>query len=1133
MKKTISIMLAIVLIVALLVPVSASETTIVTSAEVTATGILVKGNTGFISDNVTIALLKSGVTPDELSDINSEEEFYEKVAYATVVVTDDEGKFEKQLKTKDVTEGTLLYVTNGKTADVISVTNVDTSETYTGTEYVFNFVDYRNSGVLFKGVTDVENKKFKIVILKYGYTFNDYKKDSNSSVYGEADITSDEYARFEAQIDAQIEAGKKYYAYLITEDENSEDYGKKITTLQKPVEIYVSKTRTGENVFSSIENARNYLRTNLTDTAVDVIIDGGEYNVSSALLFTSADARTTYTRVKYIAKAGEEVIISGGKKIANQYISPVTDTDVLNRVYENVKDRLVEIDLQGAGVNESIINFTDYYVKGKPLTVPYVYLNGELQTISQWPNDGFAKYTYDADNKVLTYSDLDRISRWSNAEDLYLKGYFTSTYIGKWIKVDSVTTSINVSDTDIKNNTSNNRFKAVNLLEEIDVSGEWFIDKEKSKMYYLPPHEITDADVLEIGGIKDDIIRIDGAKNITFENLTLEKNFDTELLTSNKAEDTKYSNGIEIKASDSINIQGCIIRNSAVNGVAVASGKNIWVDGCRIYNTGFDGVVVSGQNRSTLESRNYIISNCHISDVSLNGMQNYGSAIRLNSTGAIAENNIIHNVRAVAINYVGSENVIRNNEIYNASTETADSGAIYTGRRWDSVGNIIEKNYIHQIGPVEDIGKEIWYIYFDDAHAGNIARSNILIGRNKAFVNGVQLAHGPNNSINSNIFVDFGDGDGNGNNVDTSYRGGFHASMLKTLLDISNYMDVYSEKYSYLNDLLKLYKVTDASQITADSDISYFDYGSYKENNIVNNNITNKGYVVYDDGYNANGSSGKWWINNGFRNMLTGFSFTKMDITKSGNKEKTGDVFVNSAIGDYRVDTSKLSSVPEGVLTEAFDINTIGLVKTIPSVKDFGLLYPSNGKLDAETSMILSWEKSYDADSYKYYIATDENFDDIIVSGNVTTNFAEISGLDENTKYYWKVEANTSARVKENWECENIFTFSTYTDVSIDITYGDISVKNEQGEDITLTAGEIIRVTDDIISAIPASQKLVYIFAVYDKEENLLYTKINNITVTSSSSSVLILEFEMPAISGADKYKVFRWESFKNLKPIK
>ena len=34
----------------------------------------------------------------------------------------------------------------------------------------------------------------------------------------------------------------------------------------------------------------------------------------------------------------------------------------------------------------------------------YVYLNGELQTISQWPNDGFAKYTYDAENKVIEKS---------------------------------------------------------------------------------------------------------------------------------------------------------------------------------------------------------------------------------------------------------------------------------------------------------------------------------------------------------------------------------------------------------------------------------------------------------------------------------------------------------------------------------------------------------------------------------------------------------------------------------------------------------------------------------------------------------------------------------------------------------
>lgn len=1124
MKRLISIILVLLLLTMMIMPISAEEAEIVTSCKVSANGIVVKGNTGVAYDKVTIALIK----PDSDSVvINNEETFLKKFAYATVVTTDFDGTFEKTLIFKEAVNGAILYVSNKKVTEEIAIIREDNTAIYDGTEYVFNFVDYRDDGVLFKGRTDVADKQFTILILNPDFVFDDYKSGNEAVVYDKVDVLSDEYCRFEKHISLNFDSGKEYNAYLLTENEEDDAYGKKLTVLQQPEEIYVSKTKSGENVFSSIEDARDYLRTNLKDVAVNVIIDGGEYNISSALLFTSSDARTTYTRVKYIAKDCEEVIISGGNKIANQYISPVTDTDILNRVYVDVKDRLVEIDLAGAGVNDDIISFTNNYIEGKSLTVPYVYLNGELQTLAQWPNEGFAKYIYE--NSVLSCEDTDKLSRWSTAEDLYLKGYFISTWFGKWIKVNSVTTSINVSDTNIENSTANNRFKAVNLLEEIDVSGEWFIDKENKKMYYLPPHTLTDADVLEIGGIRDDIIRVEGAKNITFENLTIEKNFDAAILGSNKAEETKYSNGIEIKASDSINVQGCIIRNSAVNGVAaISNSKNIWIDGCRIYNTGFDGVVAAGQNADTLESTNYIVSNCHISDVSLNSMQNYGSAIRLNSTGALAENNLIHNMRAAAINYVGSENVIRNNEIYNASTEIADSGAVYTGRRWDSVGNIIEKNYIHQIGPVENVGKEIWYLYFDDAHAGNIARSNILVGRNETFVNGVHLAQGPNNTINSNIFVNFGDGDGNGNNVYTSYRGGFRATLLTTLLGIKDYLGVYSEKYSYLSDLLALYKVTDALQITADSDTSYFDYGSYKENNIVSNNITNKGAIVYDKGY-YNNPSGRWWYTNGFRSFDE-----KMDITQSGNKENTGDVFVNSAIGDYRVDSNKLTTVPEGVLTEDFDLNTIGILKKGPSAKKFNLLYPSNGEVNAETSTMLSWEKSYDADCYEYVVAKDEKFSTIFKLGTTTTNFAEISGLDADTTYYWKVEAKTSARVKESWGCEQIFVFSTYTDkVNIDITYGNISAKDEQGEIIEkLKAKEKISVTDVITSDIPVSKKLVYVFAVYNKEGCILYTKIKNTTVTSRSSPILIMEFEMPEIIGADKYKMFRWESFKTLKPI-
>ncbi len=1155
MKRLISIILVLLLLTMMIVPVSASGIKLVESAEIATEGIVVKGNTGRPLDSVTMVLLRSGVTVDALADIENETEFCEKIAYATVVTTDYMGSYEKKFKTSEATEGGLLYVTNEASTEVVPITRAGDSAFYTGTEYIFNFVDYRDGGILFKGRTDIKEKSFKIVILKPGYIFEDYRQGDESSLYVKAEVTSDEYAGYETHIEAEFEDGKKYNAYLVTDDINSDAYGKKITTLQKPAEIYVSRTRTGKNIFSSITAARDYLRTNLKDVAVDVIIDGGEYNVSSAISFTKEDVRTTYTRVKYTSKYGEEVVISGGgNKIDNKHISEVTDHSVLDRVYDEVKDRLVEIDLAAAGISENIINFTDKYdgiERYKVVAVPYVYLNGNLQSLAQWPNNGFANYDAVIDAGAssvsieengdsylnggsIQFNNTDKLERWKTATDLFLKGYFCYAWTGEWAKVESVDTLTNAINfkyataNGIKNVENNNRFAVMNLLEEIDVPGEWFIDKSKGKMYYLPPYELTEDDALEIGGVEEDIINISGAKNIIFENLTIEQNCDLKALDG-KAQGTEYNNGIEIKSAEAINIQGCTLRNIAVNGIAVISkSANVWVDSCRIYNTGFNGILLVGQNAETLESTNYIVSNCHITDVSLNGMKTNGNAVQLTTTGAMVENNVIHNMKTNAISYVGSENVIRNNEIYNSSTERGDSGAIYTGRRWDSVGNVIEKNYIHKIGLDESVGKEIWYIYFDDSCAGNTAKSNILVGRNKPHINGVQLAQGPNNVVNSNIFVNFGEA----HNVDTSYRAGFHGTVLTSLLGIPYDNEVYSARYPYLKELAKLYKFensTGLEQKLEDKDPSLFDYAAYEENMTVNNNLTNQGEIVFDEGCWNNATAGRWWITNTGRGNLD-----TMDISQSGNVVNTGDVFVNSAIGDYRVDTNKLTTVPEGVLTEDFDLNKIGILKKVPDAKKFKLLYPLNGEVNAETSIVLSWEKSYDADCYEYVVAKEENFSTIFKSGTTTTNFAEISGLDADTTYYWKVEAKTSARIKESWGCEQIFAFSTYTNkVNIDITYGNISAKDEQGEIVeTPKAGEKISVTDVITSDIPVSKKLVYVFAVYNGKGSLIYTKIKNITVVSNKDPVLVMEFIMPELENTNHYKIFRWESFKTLRPI-
>ncbi|MBO5099222.1 MAG: right-handed parallel beta-helix repeat-containing protein [Clostridia bacterium] len=1110
MRKIISILIALLILMSFIMPASATPS-IVSELSVTDKTITIKGNTGYEYDDVNITLLNPGVDTSELGEIDSREAFLGKIAYADIVKTNICGDFELTIEAES-TEDTTLYITNSKKTYIRTISNSEGSESIDNS---INFVDYRDGKILFKGISDLKEAELKILILKEDCTIDDYIMDK-SKLYSTVTVNTDTEGRYEAYADNTLEDGKKYNAYVVESTAEGGIYKNNMVVLQNPAKIYVSKTKTGNNVFSTIEKARDYLRTNLKNVPVDVIIDGGEYRLAESIKFTEADKRETGTRVKYKSAGDEEVVLNGGYRINAGNFKTVTDETVLSNVYDNIKGKLVEIDLAEEGVPDEIIKFTDKYNSedivqaSNALTVPYVYLNGEKQELAKWPNNDFADGYY-AWDKIITYNDDSVVKRWETATDMFVKGYFGYTWQGEWLKAESVSfMTINLTD-EPKNGfkLSNPRFAAVNLIEEIDVPGEWFIDKESNKLYYYPPHKLTSADVFEIGGIEDDIININSAENLFFEGLTIEKNSSQDIMDSG-VNPKSYDNGIEIIGSNAINIYNCIVRNVAAYGITTTSkSTNVWIDNCRIYNTGLSGIWLTGQNKDTLKSTGHIVSGSHITDVSLNSMNAAANGIYLDTTGALVENNTIHNVRTNAIRYIGSENIIRNNEIYLASTETADSGAIYTGRRWDSVGNVSEKNYIHNIGPKEFVGHSVWYIYYDDSHAGNIARNNILVGRNDENIKGIQIAQGPNNVVESNTFVNFG----KGSLIELSYRDGFADSLLDSFETIPYNDTLYMMKYPYLANLGVLYN----------PETNTFDYTKYHENNELKYNIGyNSQTMVEDKGATS------FWINQG-RN-----SGQKMTTVQTDNRSITEDAFVNSATGDYRFKDSY--DAPYGVLKESgVDLDLIGMDGNAPTAKKFDLLYPANGELHADTTTLITWEKSYDADCYTYTVATDKGFGNIVASGDTDANFAEISGLSENTIYYWKVQAKTSARVAESWDCEEIFVFATYADENAvpEISYGNISAKTESNKEVTELNGEKIIVTDEITSLGLNTENVVYIFAAYDDNGNLVYTKIKNKTVFPDSSPVVVMEFVPEKNIKFKEYKIFRWESFKTLKPIK
>ena len=114
---------------------------------------------------------------------------------------------------------------------------------------------------------------------------------------------------------------------------------------------------------------------------------------------------------------------------------------------------------------------------------------------------------------------------------------------------------------------------------------------------------------------------------------------------------------------------------------------------------------------------------------------------------------------------------------------------------------------------------------------------------------------------------------------------------------------------------------------------------------------------------------------------------------------------------------------------------------------------PAN--LEQKTSLTpqLKWTYAPGATKYKLQVATDETFSNMIVNrDDIDGNKFNLSGLETNTKYYWRVQACNS---KEEAEWSETFEFTTGTGNSVAEYIGEFKIyPNPANEKITIELPE-------------------------------------------------------------------------------
>ena len=385
------------------------------------------------------------------------------------------------------------------------------------------------------------------------------------------------------------------------------------------------------------------------------------------------------------------------------------------------------------------VPFSDIGMENKPQAeygVPVINIMTDGYINARYPNDGTVKTgarVNDAGSaatnvlavKGATFTYIPHSLTWDNSEliaNARYRGVLSAEYVTNDLRlgyVDKNNILLSTANVYRENVTSagdpNSAHYIYNLLEELDAEGEYVIDYQTYKLYFIPK---KGGESINICKSDKNVITVD-AKNVILYNL-----------------DVGYAVGCMVKSETKVkNLQiiGGKYHDTASSTLSVLdlSGKNIVVRDLDIYNAEntsaaylrsfhdeelgkdiwhevFDG---KGEN-------NGLIENCVVHDTQV------GIGIGWSNNNTV-RNNYFYNIKMTAFQAIGFNNMVEYNLFENVCYDSDDVGAMYAYCHNIGYGNVYRYNIIkNALGRERGLASGI---YLDDRTSGFDVYGNIMI----------------------------------------------------------------------------------------------------------------------------------------------------------------------------------------------------------------------------------------------------------------------------------------------------------------------------------------------------------------------------------------------------------------------
>ena len=524
-----------------------------------------------------------------------------------------------------------------------------------------------------------------------------------------------------------------------------------------------------------------------SDESIVVWIEAGTYELKECLRLQKQDSNTLYK-----AKQDAKVRLVGGRNIPARSFCKITDQSVLKRISDsNAREHILFTDLKSFSINEfgqirryghmlPVVNAPlELFVNDKPYILAQYPNHGEIELVKIIDKGSVPRIgDYNECGGIFEYTDL-RHSRWVGIENIWAQGTFNYGYADDNIRIewiDPYKRQVKLAGEHMYGLAAGKpyrKYRVYNLLEELDMPGEWYLDRKTGYLYVWPNEDMFKNANIYVSMLEEPMISLEDAFSVTIEGLIIE---------------VARGMGVYIEGGKGNIIRNCTVRNVGTSGIFMGQGakqtfphithdnyEGVPVSGeignlqahiyefptwernagdehgiinCVVYNTGSGGVYVSGGSKKNLIPGGSYVTNCLIHDYNRRNKFLW-AGVNIDGCGNKVTHCEIYNSDFQGIYVRGNDHLFEYNYLHDLAMDSDDTSAWYIGRDPSSMGNVLRYNFFENIGRPD---RMVMGVYLDDGACGVKIHGNIFYktaSRGSVFSNS-----GHDVKVTNNIFIE-------------------------------------------------------------------------------------------------------------------------------------------------------------------------------------------------------------------------------------------------------------------------------------------------------------------------------------------------------------------------------------------